>query len=675
MTRTPGKLPELLAPAGSLQALKAAIEGGADAVYLGGIAFNARLHARNFTPEELAEGIGCAHAFGARVYVTANTLVWDRELDDFLRAAEVAYLCGADALIVADIGAAEEIRRRIPIELHASTQLSGHSTETARLLEKAGFSRMVCAREMSREDLRRFVRNSPIEAEVFVHGALCVCHSGQCLFSSVVGGRSGNRGECAQPCRLPYRTTGGKVGYPLSLKDLCLAPYVPELIDMGIASLKIEGRMKSPEYVRDVTRIWRRLLDEHRGADDAEMQELARIFSRDDFTAGYYTGKIDRKMLGVRSDDSKKSSRELEPFDRITRKRPIALAAEIRSGVPMRLTATPLWQGGKAVTVEGDIPAPALTAPLSREAAERSLTKFGATPYEVKRFEADLEEGLMVPVSSLNALRRAASEALAPKENRTEQDFTPCREKEAPAGHRTPMKTAAFYDPDTVVPEAREFFDRIWVPLERYDGSCDGILLPPVIFDGEEETIGKMLEEAYRLGARHALISNPAQIALARSSGFTLHGDLRLNIANRPSARFYEELGLEDYILSPELNPAQMRDIGGKSFAVVYGRLPLMITEKCVGRELAGCSACREGKNELTDRRGVRFPVLRTFRHRSLIFNSVPLYMADREEELVRAGLSMRHFIFTTETPAQVRDVIRAYRNHTPPKGDIRRMG
>ena len=486
MTRTPGKLPELLAPAGSLQALKAAIEGGADAVYLGGIAFNARLHARNFTPEELAEGIGCAHAFGARVYVTANTLVWDRELDDFLRAAEVAYLCGADALIVADIGAAEEIRRRIPIELHASTQLSGHSTETARLMEKAGFSRMVCAREMSREDLRRFVRNSPIEAEVFVHGALCVCHSGQCLFSSVVGGRSGNRGECAQPCRLPYRTTGGKVGYPLSLKDLCLAPYVPELIDMGIASLKIEGRMKSPEYVRDVTRIWRRLLDEHRGTDDAEMRELARIFSRDGFTAGYYTGKIDRKMLGVRSDDSKKSSRELEPFDRITRKRPIALA---------------------------------------------------------------------------------------------------------------------------------------------------------------------------------------------RSFGFTLHGDLRLNIANRPSARFYEELGLEDYILSPELNPAQMRDIGGKSFAVVYGRLPLMITEKCVGRELAGCSACREGKNELTDRRGVRFPVLRTFRHRSLIFNSVPLYMADREEELVRAGLSMRHFIFTTETPAQVRDVIRAYRNHTPPKGDIRRMG
>ena len=293
--------PELLAPAGSLDALYAAIEGGADAVYVGGVAFNARINAKNFTPEELKRGIDCAHAYGAKVYIAANTLIYDREMDDYLRAAEDAYLCGADAFIVADLGAARLLRSRIPVELHGSTQLSGHNLHAAELLSREGFSRMVLAREMSRENIKYFTENSPIEAEVFVHGALCVCHSGQCLFSSVVGGRSGNRGECAQPCRLPYNTPQGKSDYPLSLSDLSLARYVPELCDMGVASFKIEGRMKSPEYVRDVTSIWRRLIDEKRAADDSDMAELAAIFSRGGFTDGYYSGKIGRKMLGIRN--------------------------------------------------------------------------------------------------------------------------------------------------------------------------------------------------------------------------------------------------------------------------------------------------------------------------------------------------------------------------------------
>ena len=237
------KLPELLAPAGSPLALRAAIEGGADAIYLGGSAFNARMNAKNFTLDELKEGVELAHCYGVKVYIAANTLVFDREREDFLRAAEQVYLLGADALIVADIGMAHELKKRIPIDLHASTQMSGHSVDAAEALAKAGFCRMVCAREMSSEDIKDFCRRSPIEAEVFVHGALCVSTSGQCLFSSIVGGRSGNRGECAQPCRLPYGSSARTQSYPLSLKDLSLAQHVRELCNAGVASLKIEGQV------------------------------------------------------------------------------------------------------------------------------------------------------------------------------------------------------------------------------------------------------------------------------------------------------------------------------------------------------------------------------------------------------------------------------------------------
>ncbi|MBO7342237.1 MAG: U32 family peptidase, partial [Clostridia bacterium] len=379
------KLPELLSPAGSPTALRAAVEGGADAVYMGMSAFNARIYAKNFTTEELAESIRLAHAYGTKVYIAMNTMVYDRELTDFLRAAEQAYLCGADALIVADLGGADAIRALIPIDLHASTQIAWHNVNAARLLAERGFSRMVAARELSAENLKTLVTTSPIETEVFVHGALCVSHSGQCLFSSIVGGRSGNRGECAQPCRLPYRAGKGQNQYPLSLKDLSLAEHLSDLCQMGVASLKIEGRMKSPEYVRDVTRIWRRLLDESRNATKDEMVELAEIFSRGGFTDGYYTGRIDRKMLGIRTENDKQSSRERVPFSEIERKIPITLSATVRANEPMSLTVLP-----QGVTVHGQTPETARNAPIETDTVSRSLSKWGGTPYTVKDLAIDL---------------------------------------------------------------------------------------------------------------------------------------------------------------------------------------------------------------------------------------------------------------------------------------------
>lgn len=300
--------PELLAPCGSPESLRAAIDGGADAVYLGGTMLNARMNAKNFGREELRDAVQLCHENGVRMYVTLNTQVLDRELPQALSYAAYLYEIGTDAVIVADLGLAEQIHRCLPdLPMHASTQATCHSAKGAAELQKRGFCRMVCPREMDREALSVLCASSPIEIEAFVHGAICVSTSGQCLLSAVMGGRSGNRGECAQPCRLGYNGA-----YPLSMKDLCLARHVPSLIKAGVASFKLEGRMKSPAYVYGVTKIWRKLIDEERAATDAEINELSRLFSRSGFTDGYYTGRVNASMLGIRKDTDIARSKQTE---------------------------------------------------------------------------------------------------------------------------------------------------------------------------------------------------------------------------------------------------------------------------------------------------------------------------------------------------------------------------
>ena len=657
--------PELLAPAGSPAALRAAIEGGADAVYIGGVAFNARINAKNFTEDELGEAISLAHAYGTKVYIAANTLVLDREREEYLRAAERAYLLGADALIVADMGMARELKKRIPIELHASTQASGHSLGAVKALADAGFSRMVCAREMSGEDIRYFCESSPIEAEVFVHGALCVSTSGQCLFSSLVGGRSGNRGECAQPCRLPYSLGKGRRGYPLSLCDLSLAEHITELCDMGVASFKIEGRMKSPEYVRDVTAVWRALIDEGRNAERADMEGLAKIFSRGGFTDGYFTGRKTSKMLGIRSEDDKRQSAELFPFTDLTRKIDLTLSASILEGRPIELTASSC---GREATVYGPVPETAVNAPLTEETVRRNLSRLGGTPYTLTALHLSLDGGLMLPISALNALRRAAVEAVSPENTRSEGDIAKA-DLENPKQSRTPSRTAIFYDPSQIPDEAYGFFDKIFIPLEdfsSYGKRGMGVMLPEVIFDSQRTEVENMLFEAKKKGAKGALVGNIGHAELAKAYGLELFGDMRLNAANSSTVAAFADMGFGDIILSPELSLSQIRDIGGNGRAVVYGRAPLMLTEKCVGKELGGCEPCRAGRLSLVDRMGVSFPVRMRYGHRSVIFNSAPFYMADKQRELERRGIVAQHFIFSVENKAQAARIIAAYKSGSP---------
>ena len=667
------KLPELLAPAGSFEALTAAISAGADAVYIGGKSFGARAYAKNFETEEIKKAAELCHIHGVRLYVTVNTLVYDRELSELSDFAAELYKAGVDAIISADLGAIAEIKRRVPeMEIHASTQMSVHNAEGADAAFGLGCERVVLARELSETDIKSVTEKCRPETEVFLHGALCVCHSGQCLMSSLVGGRSGNRGECAQPCRLPY----GK-GYPLSLKDLSLAKHIKSLIDSGVASLKIEGRMKSADYVYRVTKIYRKLLDSYRNASVGEEEELKRVFSRGGFTDGYFKKKLGREMLGVRSEEDKKESRSLT--DKLPAPTKVKAEAECKMLLGKRSELT-LKANGKSVTVFGDIPKPAETSPLTEDSVNARLMKLGGTELSLsqKDITLTLDDGINLAPSEINALRRYAVEAIM----NTERAFDDTEKYTAKQTKKQTkvVKTAYFYQPDTLkaiqklYPELLSEFDKIFIPLFRFEeyGKGDvGIAMPPVIMDTEIEAVRKMLGLAKGKGVTDVLISNLSHISIVREYGFDIMGDFRLNVLNSLTRSEYEKLGISDIILSPELTLPMARDIGGP--VIVYGRIPLMLTERCFIKDNFGCDKC--SKASLTDRTGAKFPIIREFDHRNIILNSTPTYMGDKENELKAAGLNSHHFIFTVESSKEVCDILTAYKAKRPLSCCVRRMG
>ena len=554
-------LPELLAPAGSAEAVKAALKAGADAVYVGGKLLNARMNAKNLTEGELADCIKLCHEKGAKLYVTVNTAVLDRELANAVEYTDMLYMIGTDALIVSDTGLASLIKDRYPgMELHASTQAGGHNADCAKALEKLGFSRMVCARELSCDQIKKLCMKSPIEIEQFVHGAMCVSQSSQCMASAVMGGRSGNRGSCAQPCRKCYN---GK--YPLSLKDMCLAGHVPQLIESGVASLKIEGRMKSPAYVYEVVKTYRTLLDEGRNITGKEAEKLKSVFSRSGFTDGYYTGKKDSDMLGVRTSEDKNST--------------LAVKTDFVE-IPHRLPPITLSERHRPMPVT-----------LPSNAGKISRNK--------------------------------------------------------------PYPTARFYDAKQIT--GRDFFRHIYLPLEKFEsGVCDGVVLPPAVFPGEEKKLAEMLSDAVKKGATDALITHIGQLETVLSFGLKAHGDFRLNIFNSAAARYCVSEGMTEVMLSPELTLPQMRDISAPKAAIVYGRLPIMLLTKPLG------------SGALTDATGAKFPVIKEA-GLEILLNSVPVYMADRQKELRDSGIIGQHFIFTTESRMQCEEIVESYKNGKAP--------
>ena len=655
-------IPELLCPAGDKEALCAAIAGGADAVYFGTDMFNARIRAGNFTLDEAREAIKLCHAHGVKAYITLNIAIHERELDTVLEYVGSLYRSGADALIVSDLGVMSLIKQHFPnFEIHASTQCTAHNLDGVGFLFLNGCKRVVVARELDRENLNYICKGTDAEIEMFIHGAHCMSVSGQCLMSYAMGGRSGNRGECAQPCRLPYRI-GNKQGYPLSLKDMSLSSHMKEISNMGVASLKIEGRMKSPSYVYGVASSYRKMLNEGRDATKGEKEGLSRLFSRQGFSDGYFMSNISSAMLGIRSEENKEQSRSLEDKPIVLPKVKVDIFAKFIEGERAELT---LKVRDHSVTVYGDTVERAVNAPMSEEDLKRSLSKLGNTPYEAGRVEIVKSDSVMMRISSLNALRREATDKL----------FDPEREYVEASYHQTYQRykkafvRSAVFSKISQIPDDVSYFDRVYVYADRYEKGChvNGIMLPPVILDNEWDIIEAKMKEAYADGVKYALITNIGQIERAIKYGFEISADYRFNVFNRPCVDYLRSVGFDTVVLSPELTLRQSEDMAGNT-VIVYGNVPVMTTHKCIIKDTAGCDKCR---TYMTDRMGASFYAEGIFGHRNIIYNSVPIYMADK---ISTVSDFSHHFIFSNETKEQVADIIYAYKNGLSTDKKIKRI-
>ena len=687
---------ELLSPAGGWEAMVAAVQNGADAVYMGFGGLNARRSARNFTDEEFREAVAYCHLRGVKVYLTLNTLVTDRELPAAAEALKKASDMGVDAILIQDWGIwrlAREIAPDVP--LHASTQMSLHTLGGACRAAELGLERVVLARELSRRDIHTITRGCPAEIEVFGHGALCMCYSGQCEMSAVIGGRSGNRGACAQPCRLPYGVNEKAAGgHPLSLKDANLADYVQELEQMGVACLKLEGRMKRPEYVAVITGIYRRLLDEKRGPSREESRQLEAAFSRSGFTDGYYKGRTGPEMFGTRPENAPEPkelfARAKAGYSREDSRRvPVDMVCTLRAGEPVSLTAS---AGGHVVRAEGPTPEEARNRALTAEELQSRLEKTGGTVFRPRETRVELEEGLMLPASAVNALRRQALEGLeaALAQPPVRRTGTPSPLPQAQPGPDAPVLTCSIMRPEQLT-EPLAQCETVYVPAEllekldlnRWAEMTHICAVLPRIFRTEDQAALRALLQQHREHLSAVAIGNLGHLPIAESLGLPLWGDLGLNLFNSESLLFWKELGLESAAVSMELRWQQLRDLRKvlPCEAVVYGRLPLMIMENCVIRNELGCRdagrdyadrspACRCGQeNVLVDRTGAQFPLVGQWGHRCEIENSKVLFLADKPEWR-QLGLTRARLRFTTESPEECARVLQAYQGRSDYRPD-----
>ncbi|MBQ8400629.1 MAG: U32 family peptidase [Clostridia bacterium] len=730
-TKSNRGLPELLAPAGSPEALQAAISAGADAVYFGGAAFSNRMRARNFTTtDELTEALQQTGRWGVQSYITINTRVRDDEMGDALALAEFLLRGGCSGFIVADMGIAAQIHSRFPeAMLHGSTQMTLANAQDAQMMAQYGFTRMVVPREISLAELKSLVQESPLEIEMFLHGAYCVSVSGQCLMSWAMGGRSGNRGECAQPCRMVYRMQRGLDGigekqtdrrllpkpdsrsaaeYPLSLKDMCLAARIPEIIASGVTSLKIEGRQKPAPYVYGVTKIYRKLLDERRAATVEEIRALDELFSRDGFTDGYFRSAEDVRayshMGGIRptteeqmqQQDARKPAETVTKYDFAGRAAPCTGKLTLQAGEPAVMTMTHR-ASGICVTVTGDMPQPATGNPVNGESLAKNLAKLGTTPFcwADGQPETNIGEGLWYPVSAVNAIRRSAAEAL----EAALHPQTVIREGTPYAHTETRNAAPGSLSPAIAVLTGREqwsdaltdAFETVYIPAQDYlkwanDGGVPanvGADLPVLVFDGER--LAALVRDLERAGCTHVRFHSPGQLRLLNRTDMHACGSFRLNVWNSDALHWWYAAGADRVTVSPEVTLGGLRSLakaGIPGGAIVYGHIPLMLTERCVlhalprgakknvipcgglggrmpdaAKTCGGTSAdpCR-CTGVLTDRTGTRFPMY-AGNGETTICNSLPLWMADKMDTL--PPLTHREFLFTVESADGIRQVIR----------------
>lgn len=670
---------EILAPAGGYDALVAAVRCGANAVYLGGKALNARRNASNFSDEELREAVAYCHARNVKVYLTLNTLVADSELETAYDAIECACNSHADALILQDIGLVSLVRQVCPdMPMHASTQMSVQSIEGIRELEKMGFTRVVLPRELSESEIAAIAAKTDMELEYFVHGALCMCVSGQCLMSSVLGGRSGNRGLCAQPCRLPFGVNG-KGGNALSLKDLSLVDELRRLEKAGICSFKIEGRMKRPEYVAAAVTACKNSLN---NINDYNINEALRaVFSRSGFTKGYFEGKLGKDMFGVRrKEDVEGAAPVLSSLARLYDGEKPLLPADMelkfKRSEPLTLKVSAC---GKTAAVTGDIPSEAVNKAVAEEELRDRLAKCGGTQFFAGDISIDLDEGLNVPASAINRLRRQALTELD-GELAKGRDIPFTRTERFTAPHRAErMKLHARFFSEASVPDSLDGLARVILPIETSpetlkrvldSGAQAAVEIPSAVFSNADKYV-KKLTELKENGLSLAWACGLDGVGIARRAGLRFVCGFGMNIFNSVSVSEAAALGAEDCLLSCEVSLAQAAHIGGKlpRGLMIYGRIPLMMTRNCpVGTKLT-CAECG-GRSYLLDRMGVRFPV-RCKNGCSFVLNSRPLWLADKLNDIRNVDYGL--LWFTDESKEECTRVISDYRRGGAPQGEFTR--
>ena len=670
---------ELLAPAGGPEAVVAAVQSGADAVYLGYGPFNARRAAAGFSETELEQACAYCRIRGCKVYVTFNTLVSDREMTELVRAAEFACRCGADAALVQDLGVAKVFRETFPqLPLHASTQMSIHNLAGVYAAAQLGLSRVVLARELNRDQIRHIAQNSPIETEVFVHGSLCVCHSGQCYMSALMGRRSGNRGMCAQPCRLDYSMSRRVGPYPLSLKDNCLAAYLGELEEAGVTCVKIEGRMKRPEYTALATGVYARAIREKTNPTPQELRQLAEVFSRDGFTDAYYTGDFTQDMHGIAEKPDENRNRlytEIrKKYDRREiRRTPVKFYFVVKGALSSLMAED---GDGNYAKVNGPVVLPAETAPLTERDVTERLMRTGGTPYYCTEVKTAIEPGRYLSASSLNEMRRSALQALTEKRaappDRQYRTVPP--QPQGMAVQAPPVLNIQVSSPEHLVPDlllARPAI--LYVPMHLLNDCFSLVLpfveagteicavLPRVITDSEMDETAHFLETLRGLGVRSALTGNLGHIALARRHGFEVRGDYGLNVFHSYTSETLREAGLLSVTASFELRFVQIQAMAKcvDTEILAYGRLPCMITDQDLITRSAG--SVQAATASLSDRYGAVFPVYREAGGRNVIYNAHKLFLGDKRQDFANIGLWAYRLVFTTESARECMLIAKAY--------------
>ncbi len=669
-------VPEILAPAGSPESLLAALRCGADAVYVGGKQFSARQSAANFDLDELKQAADLCHLYGAKLYLTVNTVLLDEEMSAFSEYIESAARIGVDACIVQDVGAAACIRKIVPqMPLHASTQMTIHTPEGAVWAKEHGFSRVVVARELSQKEIQPIIACG-IEVEQFVHGALCMSVSGQCYLSALIGSRSANRGRCAQACRLPFSARGKSGVCSLSLKDLSLVEHMQELIHDGVASLKIEGRMKRPEYVAAAVTALRQA----RSGEKPDLESLRAVFSRSGFTDGYYTG-LRRELFGVREKEDVTAAKTVLPqleqlYQKPSHPVPLDLHVTLEGGQPVTLTAAD--DDGSSVTVCGEIPQPALKKATDTEQLERQLSKLGDTIYYLRQISCSCDGQHMLPASALNALRRkctAEMDRMRIQKNTPRYEINPDTSRKQETGFqgkKTPVRRIRVRSQVQLNVLDLQPGEECIIPLHLAQkiSHQEQYLLQAPRFVTDEQHLTEELTQLRWKGWKHLVCENPAHIRIGKALDFVLHGGMDLHTTNSMSADFYYEDGLADLMLSPELTLRQSAAL--KSSIPVgiyaYGKLPVMLMRCCPIQNETGCKSCTK---HLTDRTRRNFPVLcQKQKEYTELCNAVPVWMADRLEALSHADFLLLDFT-DESSPKEICSIMKAYRYgcaETPPQ-------